>query len=177
MSELIIETERLRLCPWREVHREPFARLHADAQVMADLGGPLDRTRADAKLDRYIEAYTTHGFGRWAIERHDGRFLGYAGVMARVEKEPLGFHREIGWRLLPDAWGQGYATEAARAALKDAFTRLGLSEVLAYTAPDNLRSRAVITRLGLERDPKRDIVLDLEGHPGWRGLVWVARPS
>lgn len=177
MSELIIKTDRLRLCPWRDDHRERFATLHADKEVMADLGGPIDRAKADAKLGKYIEAHETHGFGRWAVEDKEGRFLGYTGVMARVEKEPLGFHREIGWRFLPEAWGHGYATEAARAALKDAFTRLGLSEVLAYTGPDNRRSQAVIARLGLERDPARDFVLDLEGHANWHGLVWVARPA
>jgi RimJ/RimL family protein N-acetyltransferase len=73
------------------------------------------------------------------------------------------------------AWGHGYATEAARAALNDAFTRVGLAEVVAYTAPDNLRSQAVMSRLQLERDPSRDFTADYDGVKAWRGLVWVAR--
>jgi RimJ/RimL family protein N-acetyltransferase len=86
---------------------------------------------------------------------------------------PLGPHAEIGWRLARPAWGHGYATEAARASLDDVFTRCGLAEVLAYTAPDNARSQAVMTRLGLRRDPARDH--SLQYGPGiWHGLTWVA---
>jgi len=79
----------------------------------------------------------------------------------------------IGWRLVRSAWGQGYATEAARAALLDAFTRVGLTEVLAYTSSDNTRSQSVMTRLGLERTPARDFSAPYEGRM-WHGLVWVA---
>jgi RimJ/RimL family protein N-acetyltransferase len=68
----------------------------------------------------------------------------------------------------------GYATEAAGAALKDAFDRAGLVEVLAYTSPDNLRSQAVMARLRLRRDSPRDFKADYNGFRAWRGLVWVA---
>lgn len=73
------------------------------------------------------------------------------------------------------AWGHGYATEAARASLDDAFIRVGLGEVVAYTAADNLRSPAVMARLQLQRDPSRDFTADYDGVKAWRGLVWVAR--
>ena len=86
---------------------------------------------------------------------------------------PLGPHAEIGWRLARSAWGHGYATEAARAALDDVFRRCGLTEVLAYTAPDNLRSQAVMTRLELRRDPSRDYSMP-DGPRIWHGLTWVA---
>jgi RimJ/RimL family protein N-acetyltransferase len=79
--------------------------------------------------------------------------------------------------LVRHAWGHGYATEAARAALSDAFTRVGLTEVLAYTALDNLRSQAVMDRLQLRRDPSRDFTADYDTVKGWRGLVWVARST
>jgi RimJ/RimL family protein N-acetyltransferase len=88
---------------------------------------------------------------------------------------PLGPHFEIGWRLMRNAWGHGYATEAARAALDDAFGRVRLREVVAYTAADNLRSQAVMDRLRLQRVPSRDFTLDY-GRGAWSGLVWVATP-
>lgn len=172
-----IETPRLRLCCWRDTHRDAFAVLHADPEVMADYGGPIDRAASDAKLDRYIAAFRRHGLCRWAIHDRAGSFLGYAGVMPVEEGHPIGRHFEIGWRLVRSAWGRGYATEAAGAALQDAFTRGGLREVLAYTAPDNLRSQGVMERLRLQRDPARDFAARYDGVGNWRGLVWVARPA
>jgi RimJ/RimL family protein N-acetyltransferase len=88
---------------------------------------------------------------------------------------PLGPHAEIGWRLVRTAWGHGYAAEAARAVLADAFGRVGIREVLAYTASDNLRSQAVMERLGLQRDERLDYSEAVGGRM-WHGLVWVARP-
>ena len=149
--------------------------MHGDTEVMHDYGGPLSREKSDTKLDRYAAAYREHGFCRWAVETRDQKFLGYTGIMPSRADHPLGVHVDIGWRLMRHAWGYGYATEAADAALLDAFTRLGLSEVLAYTAPDNLRSQAVISRLHMQRDPQRDFTTDYDGIAGWHGLVWSAR--
>ena len=172
-----IETERLRLRVWEEADRDHFATLNADPIVMNDLGGPLSRDDSDAKLDRYVAAFNRHSLCRWAIENRGGEFLGYAGVMPSDESHPLGPHFEIGWRLMRNAWGRGYATEAAGAALHDAFKRVGLSEVVSYTAPDNLRSQAVMDRLHLQRDPSRDFSANYEGVGIWHGLVWVGRPA
>ena len=174
---MIIETPRLRLRPWREADRDAFAALNADPEVARDLGGPLSRAASDAKLDRYIAAFTQHGFCRWAIETRAEEFLGYAGVMPVRRAHPLGPHDEVGWRLKRDAWGHGYASEAARAALNDVFARVGLTEVLSYTAPDNVRSQAVMERLQLTREPARDFVASYPAALAWRGLVWVARPG
>jgi RimJ/RimL family protein N-acetyltransferase len=170
-----LDTTRLRLRVWRATDRDAFAALNSDAEVMADEGGPIDRASSDAKLDRYVAAFERNGFGRWVVEDRGGAFLGYAGIMPSPAGHPLGEHFEIGWRLMRSAWGQGYATEAARAALDDALGRAGLAEVLAYTAPDNLRSQAVMQRLRLQRDPARDFTADYGRQKGWRGLVWVAR--
>jgi RimJ/RimL family protein N-acetyltransferase len=86
---------------------------------------------------------------------------------------PLGAHFEIGWRLTRKAWGHGYATESARAALLHAVHDVGLREIVSYTSPDNARSQAVMARLNLRRDPARDFTtLTGRGEP-WRGLVWV----
>jgi RimJ/RimL family protein N-acetyltransferase len=170
-----IETPRIRLRPWRDSDRTAFATLHADADVMRDAGGPIDRAASDAKLDRYVAAFARRGFTRWRVERLDGEFLGYTGIMPSRAEHPLGEHVDMGWRLQRSAWGQGYATEAARAVLHDAFTRCGLAEVIACTTADNARSQSVMARLGLRRDPARDFS-DHYGAREWHLLVWSASP-
>jgi RimJ/RimL family protein N-acetyltransferase len=170
---MMLNTPRLRLHMWHERHRAPFAAMSADADVMRDLGGPVSRAESDAKFDRYAKAWEDDAIGRWAVEDTNGNFLGYAGIVYRRE-HPIGPHHDLGWRFMRDAWGKGYATEAAKAALHDAFTRTNISEALAYTALDNLRSQAVMMRLGLTRDSSRDFTADF-GKGEWRGLMWVAR--
>lgn len=137
------------------------------------MGGPLEKAESDAKFDRYVDTFTRHGFSRWAIEDQQGRFAGYAGIMPSPPDHALGHHVEIGWRLARSFWGNGYATEAAKAVLHDAFTRVGVAEVLAYTSSDNERSQAVMNRLGLRRAPTCDFSMAYNGRM-WRGLVWVA---
>lgn len=174
----MIRTKRLVLRPWRDEHRAPFAEMHADPDVMLDLGGPIGRSESDAKLDRYRRAYAEHGLSRGAVETLDGDFLGYAGVMPRLSPEhPLGAHLEVEWRLVRTAWGNGYATESARAALDEAFRRVGSGEIISYTSADNPRSQAVMARLGLRRDTRRDFTAEYEGVGWWHGLVWVALPT
>lgn len=169
----LLRTARLTLRPWREADRPAFAALNADPEVAADLGGPLSRAASDAKLDRYRATFERHGFSRLAIEDSQQAFVGYAGVMPSPPDHPLGPHLEIGWRLARPAWGKGYATEAARAVLEDVFARMGNIEVLAYTSADNLRSQAVMTRIGMRRDPLLDFDTVYDETP-WHGLVWVA---
>jgi RimJ/RimL family protein N-acetyltransferase len=175
-TTMIIATPRLHLRCWMETDRDEFAAMHSDPAVMHDYGGPISRKASDAKLDRYAMAWRQHGFCRWLVESREGAFLGYTGIMPSRPGHPIGPHFDIGWRLVRHAWGYGYATEAARAALDDAFLRIGLSNVIAYTAPDNLRSQAVMSRLSLQRDPSRDFTADYDGVKAWRGMVWVAHP-
>lgn len=169
-----IDTPRTRLRCWRPTDQDAFAAMHADPEVMQDYGGPISRKESDTKLDRYKATYDQHGFCRWAVEGREGDFFGYVGVMPSRPGHPLGLHSDIGWRLIRRVWGHGYPTEAARAALHDAFTRLRLSEVIAYTSPDNLRSQAVMGRLQLRHDPSRDFTADYDIIKGWRGPVRVA---
>jgi RimJ/RimL family protein N-acetyltransferase len=173
-KRMILNTPRLTLRTWRYSDKDSFAELNSDPEVMADLGGPYDRAKSDAKFEKYLSAYESLGFSRWVVEDSDNRFLGYAGIMPSPIDHPLKPHVEVGWRLVRSAWGKGYATEAARAALDDAFKRHGFAEILSYTSADNKRSQAVMTRLGLERDVsldfshRYDIVI-------WSALVWKAR--
>jgi RimJ/RimL family protein N-acetyltransferase len=170
----MIKTPRLRLCRWADRHREAFALMHADPEVMADLGEPIDRSESDQKFDRYCAAQREHGISRWAVENASGAFLGYAGVTPRSSKDhPLGAHFEVGWRFMRDAWGNGYATESAEAALHHAVHDVGLGEIISYTSADNRRSQAVMAKLNLVRDPSRDFtMLTPRGGP-WQGLVWT----
>lgn len=153
--------------------------MNADPIVMADLGGPLGRADSDAKLERFERAFEQHGIGRWVVESlADASFLGYVGIMRHGDDHALGAHADLGWRLCRAAWGQGHATAGAGLALTDAFDRVHLDEVLAYTAPDNVRSQAVMNRLGLRRDAIRDFTDTYPDTGPWRGLVWVAtRPD
>ena len=177
MTQFEITTERLRLRTWREDHREHFAKMNSDPEVMWDFGKVFDRVTSDKKFNRYAEAYIQHGYTRWVIEDRAGNFLGYTGVIKSAADHPIGEHDDIGWRLVRSAWGNSYASEAAKAALEDVFNRIGLTEVLSYTAPDNLRSQAVMDRIGLKRCPERDYTASFDSVGEWHGLMWVARPE
>jgi RimJ/RimL family protein N-acetyltransferase len=172
----VILSDRLRLRAWRHSDRDAFAALNADPEVSRDLGGPLDRAESDAKLDRYMATFEHDGFCRWLVEDLNEQFLGYAGVMPSRSGHRPGRHFDIGWRLVRPAWGRGYATEAAKASLRDAFERVHLKEVLAYTSADNFRSQAVIKRLNMQRTASLDYSEPV-GKAARRGLVWIARPS
>ncbi|UUX51732.1 GNAT family N-acetyltransferase [Nisaea acidiphila] len=172
MSEQI-KTRRLRLKSWEQGHFAPFAEMHADEEVMADLGGALDLAASHSKFERYREALRQHGISRWAVEDLEGRFIGYAGVMPRLSPgHPLGAHYEVGWRLVRRAWGHGYATESARAALDDANNRLGITGIISYTGAENVRSQSVMRKLGLVRRSSLDFVQQAPGGGTWHGLVW-----
>ncbi|QGX98180.1 N-acetyltransferase [Roseovarius faecimaris] len=169
-----LTTARLRLRDFTDNDLADFAALHADPAAMADLGGPISRADARDKLSRYLDGRTRDGIGRLHVSDAAG-FIGYVGICCHPPEHPIGAHAEIGWRLLPRAWGKGYATEAARAALPHAFAATALTEILAYTAADNTRSQAVMARLGLTRQPDRDFAEPDPVLGTWHGLVWVAR--
>jgi len=175
----MIETDRLILRRWRDADRDPYAAMMADPDVGSWLGGTETRAQTDARIDlREVELATT-GWGPLAMERKaDGAFLGCAGLSPVEAPLPLATSIEIGWRLARDAWGAGYASEAARALLDDGFNRRGLAEIVAFTAESNLRSQAVMNRLGMTRDPARDFEHPrlARDHPLRRHIVYFARP-
>jgi RimJ/RimL family protein N-acetyltransferase len=169
-----LDTERLRLRSWTSSDADAFARMNDDPEVTADLGGPLSRAESDRKLARFQRSFDDDGITRWVVTDHDDRFLGYCGIVVHHDEHPLGAHSEIGWRLVRTAWGHGYATEAAGAALDDAFERVRCSQVLAYTSADNTRSLSVLAKLGLRRCRDLDFTHHYDGFGLWHGLVWVA---
>lgn len=163
-----LETERLLLREWRDTDRDAFAAIVADPHVMRFYPATRTRAEADAWIDRMIEG-RTNGTGQFlAVERKsDGAMLGLTGTADINFAIPTAPKLEIGWVLGQDYWGQGYAPEAARAALEHAFAQLSAPEVVAFTARVNLPSQRVMQKLGLARDPAADFEHPriAEGHP------------
>jgi RimJ/RimL family protein N-acetyltransferase len=159
VSVAVVRTDRLLLRAFRDADREPFAAMNADPVVMEHFPAPLTREQSDAFVDRVGSTWAERGFGLWALQRlDDGAFVGYAGLWPVPPDVPVIAPAgvEVGWRLAADQWGNGFATEAAAAAVHHGFTVLGLPEVVSFTAAVNLRSRAVMRRLGMHRDATGD---------------------
>ena len=141
-------TKRLRLRQWNASDREPFARLNADPRVMEFFFETLGRKESDAMADRIESRILENGWGFWVVERLDsGEFIGFVGLNNPPGELPFSPCVEVGWRLAFEQWGNGYATEAATRALEIGFETLALSEIVAFTALGNVRSRAVMKRL------------------------------
>lgn len=154
MEEL--RTDRLLLRRWRDSDLEPWAAMNADPEVREHLGEVLTREQSDASVAGFLADFERRGYGWWAVEvRATGEFIGFAGLDEVEDDTPL-TGVEIGWRLARPAWGQGYATEAASAVLAYGFDALELPEILAVTTATNLRSQAVMRRIGMTRDPDAD---------------------
>lgn len=153
----MIETERLILRSYREEDREALAEINGHPGVGRWLGGVLTREQSDAWMDRVTAHIARHGFGFFAAERKaDGRLVGAIGLMILGKGIPGAGGIELGWRLHPEAHGSGLATEGAAACRDWAFSELGIETVLAITAETNVRSQAVMTRIGMVRDPAKD---------------------
>ena len=152
-----LETERLRLRSWRPEDREPFAALNADPRVMEFYPATLSRAQSDTLVDRIEQSFRERGYGLFAVEEGaTQRFLGYVGLWDASFDAAFTPAVEIGWRLASQVWGQGYAPEAARRVLADGFGRVGLAEIVSFTSRINLRSRRVMEKLGMQRDPAED---------------------
>jgi RimJ/RimL family protein N-acetyltransferase len=152
-----IETERMILREWRETDREPFARMNADARVMEYLSAPLSPEQSDALMRRATDHFARYGYGPWAAAlKGSGVFIGFIGLMVPSFEASFTPCVEIGWRLACEFWGQGLATEGAREVLRRAFEDFSLDEVVSFTAAGNARSRRVMEKLGMSRNPADD---------------------
>lgn len=152
-----LETSRLVLRGWRDSDLPAFAAMSADPRVMAHFPGVLDRAESDAVAARIRAHFAARGFGFWALEVPGvAPFAGFVGLS--MPSFPAHFTPcvEIGWRLAQAYWGRGYASEAARAALRFGFASLRLDEIVALTAVGNEPSRKVMQRLGMTRSPADD---------------------
>ena len=178
MSIPVLRTARLLLRGWEEEDLADFAALNSDPRVMALLSGRLSRSESDALVQRMRSRFEASGFGWWAVEAPGrARLVGAVGILAPRFSAHFTPCVEIGWRLAAQHWGQGYATEAARAALRFGFESLGLDEIVAFTMPHNLRSRAVMERLGMTRRDADDFDHPLfeQAHPLSRHVLYRLR--
>jgi len=154
-----VETERLILRGWREEDFEPFARFMADPDVTRYLNGVQSRSDAWRILATTIGHWVLRGFGFWAVERKsDGAFIGRIGLL-RPEGWP---GMEVGWTLGREYWGQGYATEAAKASLDYGFLNYDVPKLISMIDPDNRASQRVAERLGESRGALTE--LSIFGH-------------
>ncbi len=153
--------------------------MNADPVVMEHFQAPLTREESDDFVDRISARFEQEGYGLWAVEiRSSGAFAGYVGLWPVPEGLPFG-PVEVGWRLAQHAWGEGYATEGARASVADGFERLGIDEIVSFTSLDNHRSERVMQKVGMTRDPSGDFDHPNvpEGHPLRRHVLYrLPRP-
>jgi len=173
-----LTTDRLILRRWRDSDRELFARMNADAQVMEFFAERLSREKSDALVDRAEGHFREHGFGPYAAEfRGAGTFIGFIGLSIPSFQAHFTPCVEIGWRLAADYWGQGLATEGARAAVRYGFENLGLDEIVSFTVPRNIRSRRVMEKLGMTHNSADDFDHPLlpVGHPLQRHVLYRLR--
>jgi RimJ/RimL family protein N-acetyltransferase len=151
-----LRTDRLLLRHWRDSDLDGWAAMNADHEVREYLVRVLTRDESADNLVQFQADLERRGYGWWALEVIEtGEFIGFTGLDDVDEGVPF-TGVEIGWRLTRSAWGHGYATEAARAVLAYGFGPLGRNEIFAVTATGNVRSQAVMQRLGMTRDPADD---------------------
>lgn len=173
MGECRHETERLILRDWRgDGDWAEFFRVTNTPAVMQWLGGVLDVTGMAKQRARVESCAAQHGHCFWLVERKaDGAILGFCGLKhADAPGSSVTGAMEVGWRLREDAWGQGYAREAAMAALDLAFTRFGADEVVALTVEGNAASWGLMLRLGMRRREELDYPDERYDHP-WRDTI------
>lgn len=157
MDSVIITTPRTRLRLWKPADLAPFAAMNADRRVMEFYPDVFTREESDAVAVRIQSGFSKHGFGLWALEIPGvAAFAGFVGLSVPRFEAAFTPCVEVGWRLAPDYWGHGYASGAARAVLAYGFETLELPEIISFTAVQNLRSQAVMQRIGMERRPELD---------------------
>jgi RimJ/RimL family protein N-acetyltransferase len=174
----VVQTGRLLLRRWADKDRKPFAALNADPETMRYFPATLDRAGSDQMIDRMEMLFQRQGFGLWALEiRATGAFIGFTGLNPMPDGVPGAGGMEVGWRLARHAWHQGYATEAARAALGVAFGGAGLTEIWSMTAVLNEPSQAVMRRIGMTEAARFDHPRVPEGPLRPHVAYHLARPA
>lgn len=171
----IIQTKRLILRPWKKEDFGPFAQLNNDPRVMEYFPGLISREESDRFANSIIADFQKYGWGFWAVSLINGAdFIGFIGLRYDDFDAPFTPAVEIGWRLAHEFWHCGYATEGAKAALNYGFKTIGLNEIISFTAVQNMRSRAVMERIGMRHQESDDFDNPKlpEGHPLRRHVLY-----
>ncbi len=154
---IYLETERLQLRDWRDGDLAAFAALNADPRVMEFFPATFTHAQSDDLARRIRQDLAENGYGLFAVAlKAAENFIGFVGLTTARFEAPFTPAVEIGWRLAAASWGQGYATEAARACLAYGFTECGIRDIVSFTARSNKRSMAVMERIGMTRNPDDD---------------------
>jgi len=154
-----VTTDRLLMREWRETDRAPYAEINADPDVMEHFPSTLTAQQSSEMIDRMTAHWEQHDFGLWAVERTDtGDLIGFVGLLMPSWQAAFTPCVEIGWRLGKPHWGHGFAPEAATATLQWAFDNVELpdDEIVSFTTEANLKSRRVMEKIGMVRDPGAD---------------------
>ena len=170
-----LSTQRLVLATWSDEDAEGLFELSTDPEVMRHFPGPATREQIDGLVRKHRDLLAAGRPGLYAVHVADtDRFIGFVGLAVPAYETPFTPCVEIGWRLRRDAWGHGYATEAAHAVLAHGFQTLGLDEIVSFTAVVNTPSIAVMRRLGMHTDPAEDFDHPSvpEGHPVRRHVLY-----
>jgi RimJ/RimL family protein N-acetyltransferase len=174
---------RLILRPFSEADLAPFAALNVHPRVVETLGSAPTRAESDAMVERFSAEMAAEGWGLWAVEVSGGApFVGMVGLHRVNPAIPCAPAVEVAWRLSPDHWGHGYATEGALMAMRYGFTMLhggGLSQIVSFTTTLNTRSQAVMERVGMVRDVEGDFDHPSvpQGSPLRRHVLYRAGPG
>ncbi|MEM6800048.1 MAG: GNAT family N-acetyltransferase [Bacteroidota bacterium] len=164
-SPYILKTERLGLRTWRENDLESLARMNADPEVMRYFPSTLTKSKTEQMLQRLQQHFETHGYTYYAAESLDTReFMGFVGLAYQSYETAYTPFTDIGWRLKQEAWGKGYATEAAKAVLIHAKENLQLKEIHAVTPLPNLGSERVMQKIGMTKIAEFEHPEVPEGH-------------
>jgi len=164
----MLKTDRLILRPWTSTDLASLYKLCSDEAVMAHFPSTLSEEETANFLQRLIDHYAQHGYTYFAVERKDtNKVIGFIGLAYQTYDSPCTPAVDIGWRLVPSAWGNGYATEGAKACLTFAFKELQLEKVVAVCTHSNTGSEKVMKRIGMKKGgsfkhPKLDAYPELQ---------------
>lgn len=154
---IIIETERLILRAWQESDADRYFVINQDKKVIEFLPGPLTIEQVHSFMTTNNQSILEKEMGFFAVEiKQLKKLIGFIGMSSVNFIAHFTPAVEIGWRLASEFWGQGYATEGAKACLKHGFKKLALEEIIAFTVPNNQRSIQVMEKIGMQRDLKGD---------------------